>query len=274
MQIEKKYSITNGKQLWRIEISDNEKLYVETRDKEKKEVFFSCFVLENGEPVFENFQFEEKFWIGIERIYKDIIYLHKYPKPDMPAHSEIIAFDSASQKILWSNDEYAFFFVHEDKVYGKKDTFGNVEYCIFDYLTGEKLDLNHEQEEIEKLALKVKSEANYDDYEFPEVLDSGEEDESKIIKLISANLNGDDFTGKVEYAILNNLLFTSVHKKLDNGKMNCLLFVNDMLSGELILSETTNENLELFAADTFFIYKNYLIILKNQNELIVNLIKE
>lgn len=274
MTIEKKYSVTNGKQLWRIKIGDDSHLYVETRDKEKKEAYFACYFLDSGEKVFENYQFEEKFWIGIEDIYKGIIFLHKYPKPDMPAHNEIIAFDAASQKILWTNHDYAFYFVKDDLVYGKKETFGNAELAAFDYLSGKKTEIDSDNSEIASLAVSANSSADYSEYAFPEEISAFPEERRKIEELLAENLSGKEYTGNIECTLKNGAVFISVHTKNETGKMDCRLFVNDFVSGNKLLDEIVNRNMELFAADTFFIYKNLLFVLKDQKQLDVYLISE
>lgn len=273
MTLEKKYSITNGHNLWRIKISQNEKLYIETRDKGNKEVYFGCYILEDGTPVFENHQFQEKFWIGIEEIYKDIIFLHKYPKPDMPYHAEIIAFDSASQKTLWENKDYSFSFIDSDKVYAKKEIFGNVEYAVFDYLTGEKIEKTLSDQEIEILGRDVKAKFDYDSYIFPEVYhpDSADVDVEEILK---NNIGEHELTGNIEFAIKHPFIFASVHLKASNGKMDNYIYVIDSENNTKSLEIKVNSNLELFAADTFFIYKTYLFVLSEQKELIVYSLEE
>ena len=78
MNLTKLYSYKSSGQIWRILISDNEKLVMETRDRSSKEVSIQCFNLFSGEKVFTDFQLEEKHWIGIETIYKDVILFHKF----------------------------------------------------------------------------------------------------------------------------------------------------------------------------------------------------
>ena len=99
MEIKKLYSYKSEKQIWRILISGSDKLILETRDLNTKEVFFNCLFIENGKSIFSNLQLDEKCWIGIEDIYKGIIFFHYFPKPDMPHHKGIIAFDITAQKI-------------------------------------------------------------------------------------------------------------------------------------------------------------------------------
>lgn len=274
MRIEKLYSITNGKQLWRILISDTEKLFIETRDKEKKEVFFSGFILESGEPIFENYQFEEKFWIGIEKIYKDILYLHKYPKPDLPGHKGIIAFDSASQKTLWTNSAGIFQFVYNDKVYVRKESYDEVENIVLDYLTGEPLSQTVSIEELNRLYNIANDESDAFRYEFPEILYGDEKKDSELLSLIEKNLNGKEYVGNIEYCLKDNLLCASVHIKKSDGTMKNLVFANNLETNEVLLEQTANDNLELFAADTFFMYDNYFFLLKEKKILEVYQLSE
>ena len=101
MKAKKYYKVDYPNQIWRLLISDKDKLIIETRNPETKEAFFNCFDINNKKVLFDNFQLEEKYYVGIETVHNEIIYFHKFPKPDLPNHKEIIAFDINSQKILW-----------------------------------------------------------------------------------------------------------------------------------------------------------------------------
>ena len=109
MKIKKVYTYTNKRQIWRLLPTSKDKLIIEDRDTQSKEVFFNCVNIISGKKVFSNLQLDEKFWIGIEAISEGIIIFHKFAKPDMPGHSSIIAFDIDTQSILWQNDELTFF---------------------------------------------------------------------------------------------------------------------------------------------------------------------
>ena len=108
MRLKKSFSFSDKNQIWRLLISNTDKLVIETRNTEAKEVFFHCIDFEKGKVLFNNFQFDEKFWIGIEAIQKDKIFFHKFAKPNMPDHKKIICYDIIQQKILWQNDELTF----------------------------------------------------------------------------------------------------------------------------------------------------------------------
>ena len=98
MKIKKKYSFKDKRQIWRLLITDTDLLIIETRSVESREVYFNCIDIHSGKKKFNNIQMEEKSWIGIEMIYKDIIFFHQYAKPDMPEHRRILAYDINQQK--------------------------------------------------------------------------------------------------------------------------------------------------------------------------------
>ena len=111
MKIKKIYSFSDKKQIWRLLLSDSDKLIIETRDTDKKEVYFHCLDLFSGKKIFKNFQPDEKYWVSIEGIHDDVIFFHKYAKPDMPGHRFIQAYDINTKSVLWESDKYIFMFI-------------------------------------------------------------------------------------------------------------------------------------------------------------------
>ena len=100
MKIKKSLHYKSQNQIWRLLISENDYLLIETRDTNNKEVFFNCFDLNKSQKLFLNMQFEEKYWLGIEKFHKNILLLHRFTKPDMPDHKGIIAFDVVQKKLF------------------------------------------------------------------------------------------------------------------------------------------------------------------------------
>ena len=155
MEIKKLYSYSNKKQIWRLLPTQTGKLVIEERDPETKEVFFTCLDIKTGKKIFENFQLEEKFWVGIEEIYKDTIYFHKFRKPDMPGHLGIVSFDIKTKNILWETDEYIFLFIYDDELYCYKDRFEGRSFYKLDYRSGKLIaDLGEDVTEINSLREK------------------------------------------------------------------------------------------------------------------------
>jgi hypothetical protein len=264
--MKKHFGFKSEKQVFRILITETDKLIIETRDTGTKEVSFHCYDLQTGGCVFSNHQLEEKTWLGIEAIYKDVIYFHKFPKPDLPGHKEIIAFDIATQKILWQNNEYAFAFVHNEKVYCFTQGFEERFFFVLDYLTGEVIDdLGSNYTLVNSLRTESEQAKNWNNYIYPELnLSSADEATQQTIAQFT---NGFTLVGEIEWAKAKSLLLFTFHTKEKDEK-----FTNRFAAisnDETVAYETLNENVTALLTDSFFVYKNYLFLLKGKNAVVV-----
>lgn len=267
--MKKHFTYKSDKQIWRILISDSDKLILETRDLNTKEVFFNCYYLENGKNIFHDLQLEEKCWIGIEEIYKDIIFFHYFPKPDMPHHKGIIAFDIAAKNILWTNNEFSFLFVSNNKVYGFKQGFEERYFSSLDFLSGELIEeFGSDHKKINALQKISENEKDWSLYIYPKTFSNNEID-SRIVEAIQKQTKDTIIEGEVEYNSKSDLLFLNYHTKIfENGFVN-RFFVIDLNSNKVILSEILNANATALFTDSFFIYKKYLFLLREKNEVVV-----
>lgn len=265
MKIVKHFSFNSKKQIWRILIPESNKLILETRDMHSKEVYFQCFELSNGRKVFSDFQFDEKSWIGIETIHDDILYLHKYAKPDMPIHKGIIAFDVNAKKVLWTNEDLSFLFAYEKKVYCSKQGFDERDFYILDSATGNLFDeLKNDYHLIDSIREKSEAERNRDDYLYPEIFIPEDEEEKKIIDKTCKDI---DTYGDLEFISFEGILMFNVHKKKKNSTFDNCFFAVNKYSGKIIFDEILNAGTASLYTDSFFIYKNFLFLLKEKNEI-------
>lgn len=271
MKIKKLYSYSDKKQIWRLLLSDSEKLVLETRDMEKKEVFYHCLDLFSGKVIIRNYQPTEKYWISIEAIKNDIILFHKYSKPDMPGHQFIQAFDINTKSVLWQNEEYVFMFVDDNGMYCYEKSITGNKYYLVDLRTG-KIESVLELSE-EELALLNKSAGEIHDYGehlFPEKFYPSQKIDypEDLAAGIISEINLLEIVGHVEYVAKNNLLFFNFHFREENRITNRLI-VKDIIEDKIIYQKILNKNVNAYATDSFFIYKDLLLFLREKNEVVV-----
>lgn len=270
MKIKKQYTFTNKKQIWRILPTETGKLIIEERDTDTKEVFFSCMDIRSGKKIFNKQMIEEKFWIGIEKIYDDIIFFHKFRKPDMPGHLGIIAFDISSNNILWKNDNNVFLLIYNDELYCYKEKFEAKQYFKLNYKTGELLeDLGDNTIEINIIKEKALDEENYKDYHFTKQFNFEQENNERVknilVKLKDENL----ISGKIDYILLNGLIFCSFHVIDNSGsEMKNIFRVVDIDAGKVIFEVELNTGVKNYVPDSFFIKDDLLFLIKNKSKLI------
>ena len=270
MSIEKKFSFISANIIWRLLFSESNKLIIEERDPVKREVSFSCLDSLTGALLFKNLQLEEKFWIGIEVIYKDIIVFHKYGKPDMPGHKGIFTFSINSQKVLWHTDEFSFLLMHDDKMYVFKQKFDERIYFSLDYLNGMILsELGPDNALINNIR-NGQDNADYSlNYQFPERYIKDNLNNPLVDFLLEEITNGMVIIGNIEYIINANLLFFNFYEKeKEAGLVNRFHIVN-LETMQKTFEIFLNKNANAYVPDSFFLKDNQLYLLKEKNEILV-----
>jgi len=273
MKIRKLYTFSNKKQIWRLIPTQTDKLIIEERDPGLKEVFFSCIDIGTGRKFFNMLQFEEKYWIGIEKVHRDIIFFHKFKKPDMPVHTGITAFDIVSKKILWRNDEYIFLFIHEDELYCCKETMSGGEgrrFFKLDIKSGNIVkEYGTAAEEINILRGEMTDYDNQSGCYFTKFFAEGTENDGSAVKIINSIKNQSLISGKIEYIVYHGLVLLSYHEILpQGGEMRNLFRAVDIDSGKVIFDMELDKGIKNFVTDSFFIKDDLLFLIKNKSELI------
>ena len=259
----KKYlTHNNKKQIWRILISETDKLVIEEREPKTREVFFSCYDLSTKAKIFSNFQFEEKSWIGIEALEKDNIIFHSYLKPDMPQHKGFFVFDSKQKKILWKNDLLIYFFSDNEKIVAFQQQFEGRFFVEINLQTGEVLrNLGEDYTRVNLLKQEAQAKKSYDGYLFPAIFNPLNDEPQ--FDCIRDTISGFSFSGQVEYFQNGDFLFFTFHEKKDE-KFIQYFYICDIKNGSLLYSDVLNFKTGSYAVDSFFLYKKYLFLLKEK----------
>jgi len=274
MDIERIYSFSNNRQIWRLLPTSTGKLIIEERDIENKEVFFNCIDISTGERLFSDFQLDEKFWVGIEAIDKEMIYFHKFMKPDMPGHQGIIAFDINSEGILWENSEYSFLFIDGNKVYCYKATFEGRNFFILDNKTGQLIeDLGGDVAEINLMREKSLSNQMFHDYIFPQMYFPEDVLPENILKIFNEIKDEKVVAGKIEYALFKDILFFNYHEVLDDGQLKNTFRGVEISSNKRIFEEILIKKTSAFVPDSFFFKQNLMFLLQEKIRLVVYSLK-
>ncbi len=270
MKLKKKYKFDNKRQIWRVIPTNEGKLILEEREPEKKQVYFHCLSLDSGKKLLSNFQLDDKFWVGIEAVKDDVIFFHKFAKPDMPKHRGIIAFDLSKNKVIWQNPELVFLFILENKIYVYKEKFEGRNFYSINSTSGEIIDdLGNDYERINNLRSESSNKENNDGYIFPEAFDENFELKNRVGDFIKSLRNDFVISGKIEYISVNDLLMLSFHSVNSKGTLDNIFKAVDLSNGKFILEEVINKETSLFLTDSFFIKDDLLFLLFGKTRLVV-----
>ncbi|MDP4116284.1 MAG: DUF4905 domain-containing protein [Bacteroidota bacterium] len=269
MKIRKEYTFTSKYTIWRL-LFAGANMIVEQRDTTSKEVFFSCFEILSGKSIFSDLQLDEKFWIGIEAVYKDIIFFHKYASPDMPKHSEIIAFDINTQKVLWTNQNYSFLFPYNDNVYCYLSKLDGQKFFSLDCKTGNLTEeLGNDLNQIEFLKVKSAKENELEGCLFPESFGITDPENTTAVQILDDIRKNNAIQGDIEFIIKENVLLFNYYSTQKNNTLENKFLSFDLLTGKKIFEEVLIESANAFVPDSFFTQNNFVFLLKGRSKLLV-----
>lgn len=274
MKLKKKYTHNNKRQIFRLIPTNTGKIIIEERDTEKKLAFFNCLQINSGKKIFKHLQLDEKFWLGIEAIYNDMIFFHKFVKPDLPQHNGIIAYDINNKRTIWEDENRTFSFVKDEKIYAFQQRFEDREFVTLNYLTGEVIDeLGIDSDAINLLREDAINSEDFSSYRFPGLFGTNSVGEGEENEILSKLREEHVITGGIEYVLIEDLLLFNFHEiNPDNTQKNIFKAV-DLLSGKYILEVTLNSRTNAFAPDSFFVKDDLLFLLIERIKLEVYKIK-
>lgn len=266
-RIQKLFSFNQGRNIWRIILTDLNQIVIEERDIQNKEVFFSCINRITGEFYWKDKSFlNEKFWIGIEATKSRYLVLHQFEKPDMPNHKKIINVDLITGEILWVNDDLTYYDMDEDFIYGFAPKFEDKEFYQLSIEDG-TIKNNLGNEEQSKPVLNSISEKDYSRYTFTEMM--SESTSSNEVKELATKIIGENFYFNFcEYIDKGNILIFNYYDKIAPQSLINRLAIYDKSEGKPILIETLNSSTPAPLPDSFFMYDDDLYFVKDKIELV------
>lgn len=261
MNIKKQYIYNNSRQIWRI-IPAGSRVIVEERSPENKEVFFNCIDIISGNEIFTDIQLSEKFWVGIEAVESDFIFFHKFPRPDMPNHKSIIAFDINSASVLWQNDELTYFFYFNDKVVCYRQSFEKRDYLLLNALTGEIIsELGNDHEKVMQLRQDSIEDYYAEGYLFPVEFRRDISPESDFEKYLHNFAQKFVIKGNIDYINIDDVLLFNCHEVTEENLFNNIFTAVNLDSGKFLMKETLNKKINNLMPDSFFVIDNLLFLL-------------
>ena len=263
--------------LWRFIIAGSDIIAGETRDIQNRIVYFFTLQISTGKTYLKNFTFENgNYWISIEGATDDILFLHRYIKPEMPDHKDIIAIDIRTGKFLWENIEFAYLFNSPSRLFGLKQKFESTEIGEIDLSTGKLMNTVQKEKHSEIYELKYYSDTQLieENFNYPAVYRAS--DSSDIVKnyfedfLTSKKVEGNiEYIEKKDFLIFNYYVVSGTDIKDINRKYFKNIFtISDLKNSNILYTDIMSENSNYNVPDNFFINKEFLFYLKGKKEIV------
>jgi len=110
---------------------------------------------------------------------------------------------------------------------------------------------------------KASEEKDWSIYNYPEQINTADE---KTKSIIEEFVGEHGIEGIIEYCLNSDFLLFNYHTKTKSNKYNNSFIAVDVKSRKKLMEKTLNKNSILLYNDSFFIYKNFLFLLKEKNE--------
>ncbi|MGZ3778447.1 MAG: DUF4905 domain-containing protein [Mucilaginibacter sp.] len=236
-----------GLPVWRFEIdSQNDAVLIELRDQSEKKVSFASISLKSGQVYFDGLETEERWLTGIEAAYDGVLLLHTYQSESGPTHKGLIALDVFTGEALWSNFNLSFDYLSINGPVVYDTRFQPRKLILADIKSG-ATTRKHEP----SIDLELSKEL-----QFPEAM----ADEFAL----SIHLEVKPLENSVHYLEHYNLRIVSLHA-ITEGRLQQHLYV--MNNTDIVFEDLLNTGIQKLQPESFLLYKNHLIYLKNRSQL-------
>jgi len=233
--------------VWRFEIDSlSDTVLLEIRDQSEKRVHFASVGLETGQVYFEGLETEERWLTGIEAAYDGVLLLHSYRSESGPAHKGLIAIDALTGKTRWSNFNLSFDYLSVNGPIVYDARFQPRKLILTDIKTGAPI---RKYEALVDLELEK-------DLQFPEEM--AEE------FALSLHLPLKPVENSLFYLEQYNLRIVSLHAIAEGALQQHLYVMNNT---GIVYEDLLNNGIQKLQPESFLLYKNKLIYLKNQSQL-------
>ncbi|GEM_PF-2015478 len=230
--------------IWKIVLDDKEQILLVESRTEQKEVYFYAFDLKSNRFLMKEKTFEEKWLIGISGIHKGIAYFYAFENEFSPGRKGIIALNLYTQQIAWENYNYVLERISKDGILAYNAKIQPKRFELLDAETGLLLK-NIRQEEI---------------YEYPMV--------NNAIKIPESHFE-DEITNNFQKLTINDLTIKASYLRT-NDSVNHILEI--FKEGNLIFTDYLFKDIQKVAPDTFFVWFNKLVYIRDKSEIVVYLL--
>ncbi len=249
--------------LWRLVPAGRLKLLGEERDLRKKEVAFFCLDSATGRPLWEARNFGERWWTGMEGVHEGVAVFHTFVTPELPEHRGITAVDLDSAVTLWSVPDLKFLSFRDGYVRALRKLPLGERVIDLDIRSGATV-----REVVADLARESPvAPGDSAGIRMPETVDP--DDRRSGIDSMLRVAGGLSVVGPVERLEIGDLAIIGFHERLSGDEgMRQTVAVVDRTAGALLYSEQTATNLRAIVPDSFMVYGEMLVLLRERRTLV------
>lgn len=254
--------------IWKIRLDEKEKILIlELRNPEKHKVDFTAVDLLSKKMLWKDIRADESWWLGVESARNGVTLLHGYKDPELPDHKGIAAVNSRTGKLIWKNDQLSFNgYAGSDIIASENNHASDVEnYFLLEENSGKVKEKLSASDFLKKLSGVFREKQKS---EIVNGLHFSEEHEYfKKIEAFVAGLKNHQAKSAADYLEYGKFVIISYYIYENNKLSNFLLVTNE--EAEEIFFGKIAEDLPGAGMDTFFLFGDQLIFIKDKTILVI-----
>lgn len=262
-----------GGELWHVYPTRLGVLVGEERRIEEKKALFFCLDGETGREVWRQAPTIDSWWVGIEAVYKDTLFVHGFATPELPQHRGVVAVDLLTGNVLWEDPQLEFIAIADDAFIGSRSSSTGRAVVELDRRSGALLrELQLQEVEAKRPSFFPGIEAE-GEIEIPMPLEVLVADDPDIGAAAEGHYDRDRVVGSVEAVEHSGYLIFDYHERSGGEAASGPSYANvikvvDKIGGTLVYSDTTGAGLRGVAPELFFVQHDMLYYIKERRTLI------
>jgi hypothetical protein len=248
--------------IWKIIAdSDTGTVYVETRDGDKRKALFHAFDLQAKKMLWADVSILDAWWSSLKIANKGNLLVVKFNDPDMPEQRGFAVIDGKTSKLLWGSDDAQVMQAEPDGIIVAEGKEEDSSYLKLDWAAGKTLGAVSVKEMFSGFNKKAQTPSFV---LYPFHFEEENSFFSKIKEYIEI-ITGHKAVRMIEYLEKGDKVLISYYIYEEEKLTNFILVADE--KGALLVHEKLNAGLKGIGMDTFFVLKDQLIVVKNNNEL-------
>ncbi|UII27275.1 DUF4905 domain-containing protein [Fulvivirga maritima] len=238
--------------VWNIISSSDQSLLIEVRHPDQFVVEYSLLDLNKEAFVFEGLRFEENWWISAAHIHNDNALFYTYGGKDNPDYKDFFSYSISAEKVIWTQEDVRLLKAVNDRLLFEIK--GKEEQLTLGLVSGNEVGSIVDDEHRNKSIVQ------------PFYYQQNTKHFETVHKFIQKKWQIESEKG-VHYFENETFVIISYYYAENKGLTNNLVVMDRQ--GNLLLQEVIGKDLPGIADDTFFIYDDQLIFVKENSELFV-----
>ncbi len=250
--------------LWRLVPAAGGILISEVRDVDRKQTSFAALDERTGKPLWRDKSFGEDWWIGIEAVGNSVLFLHLFATPELPEHRGIIAVDTGSGELLWSERSLKFEWLEGDVVTASRSSATGSETVRLDSRSGTLMKGNSQS--------RLSAEGGRDDVIAPIPITGVSSTSNPAAGLLRSSITrtllGDvaEYIEYGEYLVFCYVAGTPGENQQIRAEQ--YITVANRQDGSVVYDALMNENIAAIMPGNFFVAGGMLLYVRGRSELI------